>query len=98
VRRSVQPSRALFLELEMTMTKSELSKLTSKIKQVSRGLTALGDERELVELLRIIRRPGWTTPAEFLLVQGGLDSMLALTKGLAGLKQALLKGSRAVRQ
>ena len=47
-------------------------------------------------LRREWRRPGWTTPAEFLLVSTILDSMAAHVDALAGMKAGLIKGSRAV--
>jgi hypothetical protein len=48
------------------------------------------------ELIPIWRRPGWTTPAEFILVEGMLDSMARLSSQLIEMKQVVLKGSLEV--
>jgi hypothetical protein len=42
------------------------------------------------------RRPGWTTPAEFIFVSAILDSMASNVAALAKLKGDLIKGSKAV--
>jgi hypothetical protein len=67
-----------------------------RISNVTQSLKALADDKEFTELLAIIHRPGWTTPAEALLVNGFLDSMTAHAKHLTELKQTLLAGARAV--
>jgi hypothetical protein len=73
---------------------------------VQRLEIALGDIRDLLhritaderleELIPIWRRPGWTTPAEFVLVEGVLstihDQVLAVHKTV----DVLLEGSRLV--
>jgi hypothetical protein len=48
------------------------------------------------ELIPIWRRPGWTTPAEFLLVEGMMNSLVALSGQMLEMKQIVLEGSRAV--
>lgn len=74
----------------------DTGRLEAGIKSLEQSLVALGDRTDFVELLKIIHRPGWTTPAEALLVSGVVDAMLAHVKVLTSLKQALLTGSRAV--
>jgi hypothetical protein len=74
----------------------DLKPVELRISSLTQSLKALADDRELTELVAIIHKPGWTTPAEALLVNGLLDSMIAHTKHLAELKQALLAGARAV--
>jgi len=74
----------------------DLKQVESRISNVTQTLKALADDRELTDLLAIIHKPGWTTPAEALLVNGLLDSMIAHAKHLAELKQTLLAGARAV--
>jgi hypothetical protein len=54
------------------------------------------DDRHTSELLQIIHRPGWTTPAEMLLVYGYLDAISAHAKLIANLNESLLAGARAV--
>lgn len=68
----------------------------TQAKELSRNLANLADDRDFQEFLKIIHRPNWTTPAEVAFVTGILDSMVAQTKELAGLKQALMAGSREV--
>ena len=75
---------------------ANIGRLETQIKTLSRSLARLASQEELEELLRNIHRPGWTTPAEFTLVTGTLDSMIHLAKGLDEMKQVLVKGSREV--
>jgi hypothetical protein len=74
----------------------DVKHLGSRIEDLRKELAALAVDKDYEELLRIIHRPGWTTPAEFAFAVGLAEAMLAQTKTLAGLKQAFLKGSRAV--
>jgi hypothetical protein len=74
----------------------EIKHIESRCKELTQNLKSLADEKELSELMTIIHRPGWTTPAEALLVNGYLDSMSAHAKHIANLKQTLLEGARAV--
>jgi hypothetical protein len=53
-------------------------------------------EANYEELMLIVRKPGWQTPAEFSLDNGVRDSTSALAKHLAGLEQTLLAGARVV--
>jgi hypothetical protein len=76
--------------------KHDVKPLAAAIKDLSDGLMKLAEGKDFEELLRIVHKPGWTTPAEFMLVSGLLQSMNAQVKTLAGLKQVLLAGSRAV--
>jgi hypothetical protein len=73
------------------------------IDQLDRGLnefveiiTRLTNEETIQELIRIWRQPGWTTPAEFRLVSGVLDSMVTTAKQLNELQNVLLEGSQLV--
>jgi hypothetical protein len=74
----------------------DLKQIESHCKNLTQSLKALADEKDFAELMLIVRKPGWTTPAEALMVNGLLDSMNAQAKHLAGLKQTLLAGARAV--
>ena len=78
------------------MDDKQLNHLDARIKDLSQGLKHLADDKDLTELLRIIRKPGWTTPAEIAFAGGIVDSMLEHTKALEGLKRVLVVGSRAV--
>lgn len=73
------------------------------IRKLERGLYALNDAVARMgklsytkKLIPIIRRPGWTTPAELALVLGIVDSMLAHAKVFDQLGSALVNGSKAV--
>ena len=74
----------------------DVKKLEDRVKALHQNLMKLGDGKDMEEFFTIIHKPGWTTPAEFMLVSGLLQSMNAQVKTLAGLKQVLLAGSRAV--
>lgn len=70
--------------------------LETRIKEFSTLLATLADTQDLEELIHIIHRPGWTTPAEYVLVSGMVNAMQEHAKALASLRQVLLNGSRAV--
>ena len=70
--------------------------IEARCKDLSQNLKTPADERNMTELMTIIHRPGWTTPAEALLVGGYLDAMNAHAQHLANLSQTLLAGARAV--
>jgi hypothetical protein len=87
------------------MEKHNVIKLEAKIKELIGALAQLSGQAlaaaqtvpsDLQELLTIIHRPGWTSVAEGILVEGVVDSMLLQTRTLSSLKQVLLTGSRAV--
>jgi hypothetical protein len=76
--------------------KHDVKQLEARIKELTTGFRRLADDTEFEELFRIIPKPGWTTPAEFLFAMGVADSMLAQTKLMMASKKLLLEGSRAV--
>lgn len=78
------------------MPKHDVANLEASIKELQVDLTRLAHEAELQELLKIIHRPGYTTPAEFTLTVGVVNTMIAQTRALSGLKQALLLGNREI--
>ncbi len=78
------------------MEKHKLNLLEAHIHAVKATLMTLADSSELDELLAIIHRPGWTTPAEGMLVTASLEYLAAQTKLVATLRQNLLAGARAV--
>ena len=67
-----------------------------KITALSAALAELGRGTSLQELLRIIRFPGYTTPAEFALTLGILDGMSAQVRELAKMEKDLLAGSKLI--
>jgi hypothetical protein len=76
--------------------KHDLKRLEERIDLLSKSMAKAADGKDVRELITIIHRPGWTTPAEFTLVLGIVDSMIGHADAMLGLKEALIKGSRAV--
>ncbi len=73
-----------------------LERLENRIRELSGHVSSMSTTDDFDELLVIIHRPGWTTPAEMLLVAGLVDAMHAHAQAFATLRQALINGSRAV--
>lgn len=74
-----------------------VGRLKGKAKRVINGINALGKTEDLEALIvEIFPRPGWTTPAEFLLVERLLDSMESQIEVLANLKKSIVQGSRMI--
>jgi len=76
--------------------KTEIKQLDKKVTALSNALAKLNDADDLKKLILEWRRPGWTTPAEFIFVSAILDAMTAHAVVLQNLKGELTKGSRAV--
>lgn len=70
--------------------------LDKKITELSDALAHLGKGTSLRELLKIIRFPGWTTPAEFAFAALALDSMRAQIKVLDVMNEQLLAAAKQV--
>jgi hypothetical protein len=68
----------------------------NKVTALSKALADLGRGTSLQELLRIIRFPGYTTPAEFAFTVAMVDSMAAQVSVLAKQEQDLLAAGRQV--
>ncbi len=83
-------------EKEVAKKGHDVKRLEAGVTKLGQSLTKLADEKEFSELIRLFRKPGWTTPAEFTLVAGVLDAMNAQATSLVNLKQALVQGSREV--
>jgi hypothetical protein len=73
-----------------------MAHLEARIKELSTQLATIANTQDLEEMIFIIHKPGWTTPAEYLLVSGLVDAMHEHTNALASLRQTLINGSRAV--
>lgn len=79
-----------------TLDAAHLGTLEKKITELSDALAKLGRDTDLRDLLRIIRRPGWTTPAEYAFCLALLDDMQAHVTAIDALSARLLKASLAV--
>lgn len=77
-------------------TAEEIKRLEKQISALSNALAKLSNADDFRELILILRRPGWTTPAEFTFASGIVTSMTTQVKGLAALKADLIAGSKAV--
>ncbi len=77
-------------------SKSHIEILDKKITALSDALAHLGKGTSLRELIKIIRFPGYTTPAELGLSVAILDSMLAHTNALNKLESDLLVSSKLI--
>ena len=75
---------------------NHIRELEKKISALSDALAHLGKGTTLQELLRIIRFPGYTTPAEFAFNVAILDTMLVQANALEKLGQDLLAGAKQV--
>lgn len=78
------------------MPRHDMQALERELKTLRQILLDLGKPDDFEELVRIWRKPGWTTPAEFTLVAGQVDAMVGLSKQLVAMKQVLLRGSQQV--
>lgn len=74
----------------------DLKGLTRDVEALRGDLRALADTPHLEELLRLIPRPGWTTPAELELVRSGVAQLSSQVKLLRVAQDDLLRGARLV--
>lgn len=78
------------------MEEHDVGQLEKNIEQVQVRLQTLVDEDRFAELIRIIRNPGWTTPAEFHLVSTGVEIVGRQIEIVDQLSRGLLEGSQKV--
>jgi hypothetical protein len=67
-----------------------------KVTALSQALADLGRGTSLRELLKIIRFPGYTTPAEFALTIAIVDAMSAQVSAVAKMEKDLLAGGKQI--
>jgi hypothetical protein len=72
------------------------ARLEKQISALSDALANLNSADDFKKLILLIKKPGWTTPAEFLFALGLVNSMLSQVKALNEMKTVLLRGSNAV--
>ncbi|MEO8655058.1 MAG: hypothetical protein ABI409_13115 [Ramlibacter sp.] len=70
--------------------------LDKKITELSDALAHLGKGTDLKELIKIIRFPGWTTPAEFAFAVTIVDTMQTHVNAMAQLSTQFLAASKQV--
>ncbi len=76
--------------------RANISKLVRRVHALSDSIVGVSSVADWKNLIQVIRRPGWTTPAELRFALGMVDGMIAQTKALEQLKTVLLTASRAV--
>lgn len=80
-----------------TLEKHDIAKLERTVKDLGTALGRLSSKAEIDELIIILHRPGWTTPAEFAFASAIAESMLAHVGVVAQLKEQFVHAARAVR-
>lgn len=76
--------------------KTDIKALEKKVSALSNALAKLSSQEEFKELILILRRPGWTTPAELIFFNTITDAMTTHVATLAKMKAGLLKGSSRI--
>lgn len=76
--------------------RAEIKRLEKKVDALSDALAHLGKGTSLRDLILIMRKPGWTTPAELTFATSIIETMAEQVAGLERLQNNLLKGSRMV--
>lgn len=73
-----------------------VARLHERVERLQREFEATAKEASYPELLKIIHRPGWTTPAEMLLATAAVDNLIAQVVAVRQANQALMAGAREV--
>jgi hypothetical protein len=76
--------------------KVDIAGLEKKVTALSDALARLSQTEDLKHLILVMKKPGWTTPAEFLFASSIIDALQSQVASLANLKSSLVKGSEAV--
>ena len=82
--------------MEAIKEKHDLGRLEKQFGTLQSAIKEFADDRFVAELIRIIKQPGWTTPAEYFLVSGITEQLITQVKAAQALKNVLVKGSRQV--
>ena len=78
------------------MKKSQLTRMEKQITDLRATLKSLSDGKDLDELIRIIRKPWFTSVAEAAFLHGLLESMNGQAKNMVALKRAILSAVQKV--
>ncbi|MFT2720248.1 hypothetical protein ACMT4L_09615 [Deinococcus sp. A31D244] len=79
-----------------TRVTHDLKGLTRDVEALRGDLRALAETRQLDELLKLIPRPGWTTPAELALVRASVGQLSSHVQLLRAAQDNLLRGAQLV--
>jgi len=74
----------------------DIDKLVTHLRGVQHAIAKLATDNHTEELMRLIHKPGWTTPAEFALMVAGLESAQAQAETLGRQLRGLAAGARVV--
>ncbi|TPQ18316.1 hypothetical protein [Streptomyces sporangiiformans] len=74
----------------------DIEELDGKVHDIVRIIEVIRDEDIWQTLRESWRRPGWTTPAESILVAGHLDSLKDQLRQIRQQQEKLLEGCRVV--
>jgi hypothetical protein len=74
----------------------DIDKLAVLIRGLQHAIGKLATDNHSEELMRIIHKPGWTTPAEFQLMVAGLESAQTQAESLARQLRGIAAGARQV--
>jgi hypothetical protein len=80
----------------MANHKLDLKNLEKRLRTLSAGLVKAGTVKDFEELIIILKRPGWTTPAEYILFSALVDSMQSQLQQFGNVRKELLRGGKAV--
>lgn len=76
--------------------RADLKKFEKSISALSDALAHLGKGTSLRDLILIIRKPGWTTPAELAFASSIVENMTSQVAQLERMQANLLKASKMV--
>jgi hypothetical protein len=76
----------------------QVQRFERKLREVRQAIAKLPGDEYQEELLKIVRRAGWTTLAEGIFFEALVESMLAHTRDLAQLHQRLKAAFEAVQE
>ncbi|MBZ9751670.1 hypothetical protein K7W42_12415 [Deinococcus sp. HMF7604] len=74
----------------------DLRALAEEVAALHHSVQRLAQADDLERLMKLIPRPGWTTPAEYELVRASVAHMQMQVRTLHGAQSALLKGAQLV--
>lgn len=74
----------------------DIGRLETSIKELSDRLTVVAEQDDWIEIIRLTKTPGWTTPAEFLLVNTVVDTITLQVEVIDRLKGELLNANRQI--
>ena len=74
----------------------DIARLERDIVTLQKTVHAFAAEDVYKQLLKYIHQPGWTTPAEFQLVEGVVNAMNAQLRELTALRDVVVGASRQI--